>query len=304
MELRHLRYFAAVAETCHFGRAADRLHMAQPALSQAIRQLEDELGASLFTRTTRQVSLTPAGEFLYEEARRVLRAVDDSATGVRRVAEGRKGLVRIGFTGTAAFTQLPFIARTLQRELPDVALEVQADLLTPAQCDGLREGTLDLAVLRPPATGEGVAVRTLEVEPLVLAAPADHRLAAEPVIALTDLRAEPFVLYANPDSAVNEAVLRCCREAGFTPHREHAAPGTAVLLALVAAGLGIALVPGSVRAVPLPGVVFREVADAGSVELALAWRDEPSTLVRTVLDTLEAAGLAAAAPTTTPGGAR
>jgi DNA-binding transcriptional LysR family regulator len=289
MELRHLRYFAAVAETRHFGRAAERLYMAQPALSQAIRQLEAELGASLFTRTTRQVSLTPAGEFLYEEAQRVLRAVDDSTSGVRRVAEGRKGLARLGFTGTAAFTQLPFIARTLQRELPEVALEIHGDLLTPEQCEGLRDGTLDLAVLRPPATGEGVTVRTIEVEPLVLALPADHRLVAEPLIAVADLRAEGFVLYKA--AAINEAVLRACRDAGFSPHREHEARGTAVLLALVAAGLGVALVPASARAIPLAGVVFRDVADAGTVELALAWRDEPSALVRSVLAVLEDAGL-------------
>jgi len=292
MELRHLRYFAAVAETCHFGRAAERLHMAQPALSQAIRQLEAELGAALLTRTTRQVSLTPAGEFLYDEARRLLRQVDDAVTGVRRVADGRKGLVRVGFTGTAAFTQLPRFARALQQHLPEVALDVHADMLTPAQSSGLREGSLDLAVLRPPVTGGGLEVRTIEVEPLVLALSADHRLVEEPVISLADLSTEPFVTYSGKDSAVNEAVLQACRAAGFTPRREHEAAGTAVLLPLVAAGLGVALVPGSVRSVPLAGVVFREVVDAGSIELALAWRrDDPSPLVRSVLAVLEDAGL-------------
>lgn len=292
MELRHLRYFAAVAETCHFGRAAERLHMAQPALSQAIRQLEAELGAVLLTRTTRQVSLTPAGEFLYDEARRLLRQIDDAVTGVRRVADGRKGLVRVGFTGTAAFTQLPRFARALQQHLPEVALDVHADMLTPAQSSGLRDGSLDLAVLRPPVTGGGLEVRTIEIEPLVLALPADHRLVAEPVISLADLATEDFVIYSGKNSAVNEAVLRACREAGFTPRREHEAAGTAVLLPLVAAGLGIAVVPGSVRAVPLAGVIFRELTDAGSIELALAWRrDDPSALVRSVLAALEDAGL-------------
>lgn len=292
MELRHLRYFAAVAETCHFGRAAERLHMAQPALSQAIRQLEAELGAVLLTRTTRQVSLTPAGEFMYDEARRLLRQIDDAVTGVRRVADGRKGLVRVGFTGTAAFTQLPRFARALQQHLPEVALDVHADMLTPAQSSGLRDGSLDLAVLRPPVTGGGLEVRTIEIEPLVLALPADHRLVAEPVISLADLATEDFVIYSGKNSAVNEAVLRACREAGFTPRREHEAAGTAVLLPLVAAGLGIAVVPGSVRAVPLAGVIFRELTDAGSIELALAWRrDDPSALVRSVLAALEDAGL-------------
>ena len=292
MELRHLRYFAAVAETCHFGRAAAQLHIAQPALSQAIRQLESELDVTLFTRTTRQVSLTPAGEFLRAEANRVLAAVDDSVRGVRRIGAGRHGLVRLGLTGTASFSHLPGIARVVKRELPEVALEIHADLLTPAQCERLQNGALDLGVLRPPAVGEGLSLRTLEVEPHALAIPADHRLAVEPVVALADLRTEPFVAYSARDSAVNEAVLRSCREAGFVPHREHEAPSTAVLLALVAAGLGIAVVPASVRALPLEGVVFRDLLDAGSVELALAYRtDDDNPVVDAVIAILEAADL-------------
>ncbi len=308
MELRHLRYFAAVAETCHFGRAAERLHMAQPALSQAIRQLEAELGTPLLERTTRQVSLTPAGEFLHKEALRLLGSLDDSVRSVRRIAEGRKGVVRLGLTGTAAFSHLPRIARIVKHELPEVALEIRADLLTPAQCDGLREGTLDLGVLRPPLTGDGLESREIEIEPLVLAVPADHRLVDEPVVTMSDLRNEPFVLYGNRDSAVNDAVLRSCERAGFAPHREHAAPGTAVLLALVSAALGLALVPGSVRTLPLAGVVFREVPDAGAIPLTLAWRrGESSAVVAAVVDTLATAGLLArrvTTPATTPETAR
>lgn len=292
MELRHLRYFAAVAETCHFGQAAAQLHIAQPALSQAIRQLESELDVTLFTRTTRQVSLTPAGEFLRTEAARVLGAVDDSVRGVRRIGAGRHGLVRLGLTGTASFSQLPGIARVVKRELPEVALEIHADLLTPAQCERLQSGALDLGVLRPPAIGEGLTLRTLEVEPLALAIPVDHRLAVEPVVALADLRTEPFIAYSARDSAVNEAVLRSCREAGFVPRREHEAPSTAVLLALVAAGLGVAVVPASVRALPLEGVVFRDLLDAGSVELSLAYRtDDDNPVVDAVIEILEAADL-------------
>lgn len=302
MELRHLRYFAAVAETCHFGAAAQRLHIAQPALSQAIRQLEAELGASLFLRTTRQVSLTPAGRYLQVEAARILEAVDETARGVQRIADGRLGLVRIGFTGTAVFTQLPRITRVLQQELPGVTLEMHADLLTPAQCEALRDGRLDLAVLRPPLGDDQLAVRTIEVESLVLALPIDHPLAACPRIEMADLRAEGFVLYSDRDSVVNEATVRSCREGGFAPRREHEATGTTVLLAQVAAGRGIALVPGSVRAMSLVGVVFREVAHAASIEIALAWRRgahgpaSDSPLVRSVVDVLEAAGTFVAPP--------
>ena len=287
MELRHLRYFAAVAETCHFGQAADQLHVAQPALSYAIRQLEDELGATLFNRTTRQVSLTAAGEFLRVEATRILAGVDDAERGVRRIAAGRSGLLRVGLTGTAAFSHLPRIARILRQELPGVAMEIEADLLTPEQCDRLRANRLDVGVLRPPAVGDDIELRTIEVEPLVLAVASDHRLAAEPVVSLTDLRSESFVSYASRDSAVNDAVLRSCQRAGFVPHREHAAPGTAVLLALVAAGFGVAVVPASVRALPLHGLVFRDLADGGTIELALAWRrsaDNP--VVEAVIDAL------------------
>lgn len=290
MELRHLRYFVAVAETCHFGRAAERLRLAQPALSHAIRQLESELGATLFARTTRQVSLTPAGEFFLAEAHRVLDTLADGVHGVRQIAGGRLGLLRIGFTGTAAFSHLPRIARALKRDLPEVALDVNADLLTPAQCDLLRSGDLDVGVLRPPARGEDIELRIVETEPLILAVPADHRLAAEPVVSMGDLRAESFIGYASKDSVVNDAVTRSCEAAGFTPQRDHQAAGTAVLLSLVAGGLGVAMVPTSARALPLEGVVFRDLTDAGSVELALAWHaSTDSPLVRSVVDVLEPA---------------
>ncbi|WP_107766925.1 LysR substrate-binding domain-containing protein [Nocardioides terrigena] len=304
MELRHLRYFAAVAETRHFGRAAERLHMAQPALSQSIRQLETELGTPLFTRTTRQVRLTPAGEFLQGEVARILAAVDDSVRGVRRIAEGRQGLVRVAFTGSGAHTQLPRIARIVKRELPGLALEIHADLLTPAQVDGLTDGRLDVGVLRPPMAGEGLHLRVIESEPLVLAVAADHRLATAPKVSMSDLRAEPFVLFAGTSSAVNDAVLRSCRTAGFVPHREHEAAGISVLLPLVAADLGVALVPASVRAAPLAGVVFRDVPDAATVELAVAWRsDETNPAVLAVLEVLASADRSAASstdPSTTP----
>lgn len=291
MELRHLRYFAAVAETRHFGRAAEQLLMAQPALSQAIRQLERELGTPLFTRTTRQVRLTPAGEFLQGEALRILAAVENSARGVRRIAEGRHGLVRIAFTGSAAHTQLPSMARIVKSDLPGLALEIHADLLTPAQVDGLIDGSLDLGVLRPPRDGcEGVTLRTIESDPLVLAVAADHRLAAEPEISMSDLRTEPFILFSSNESAVNAEVRRSCDAAGFVPRMDHQAAGIAVQLPLVAAGLGVALVPSSVRAAPLEGVVFRDVPGAGTVELALAWRsDETNPAVLSVVEALAAA---------------
>ncbi|MBY6412812.1 LysR family transcriptional regulator [Rhodococcus sp. BP-252] len=301
MELRHLHHFVAVAETKHFGQAAKRLYLAQPALSQSVRQLETELGVTLLARTTRTVSLTPAGEFFYREATRILESLAESVRGVKRITDGRLGLVRIGFTGTAAFDQLPAISRALKQRLPGVALEVHGDLLTPAQVEGLRSEHLDLAVLRPPVAGDDLVVRTIASESLLLALPADHRLADQPALEVLDVTYEDFVMYSDSHSAVNEAVVRSCRTAGFTPRREHEAPDTSVLLALVAAGLGIALVPESVRALKLDGVVFRDIAGVATIDLALAWRQDNSTpLVESLVRALEEAGILPSMDTSPP----
>ncbi|MBY4212454.1 LysR family transcriptional regulator [Rhodococcus fascians] len=292
MELRHLYHFVAVAETRHFGKAATRLHLAQPALSQSVRQLEAELGVTLLARTTRQVSLTPAGEFFYRETLRNLDNLEQSVRGVRRIADGRYGLVRIGFTGTAAFDQLPPIARAIKQRLPGIALEIHGDLLTPAQVEGLRSEHLDVAVLRPPVAGDDLVLRTITTESLVLALPVDHRFSTESALDVADLAYEDFVMYSDTHSVVNEAVVTSCRAAGFSPRREHEAPDTSVLLALVAAGLGVALVPESVRALQLNGVLFRDIAGASTIDLALAWhRDRPSALVDALVAALEDAGV-------------
>lgn len=289
MELRQLRYFVAVAETCHFGQAAERLLIAQPALSQAIRALESDLGVTLFNRTTRRVTLTAAGEYFLDESHRILAAVEDSIRGVRQLADGRHGLVRMGLVGTAATSHLPHIVRTLKRELPAVAVDIKGDILTPELCDQLRSGALDVAVLRPPVVGDNIATHILEEEPMVLAVAQDHPLALTPALGIDDLRNETFVGYAARESAVNQAALYACRRANFVPHRAYEAPGTSVLLALVAAGLGVALVPASARALPLSGVAFRDIADAGTIQLALGWCSDTSRpVVESVIGVLAA----------------
>jgi DNA-binding transcriptional LysR family regulator len=300
MDLKQLRYFDAVAETLHFGQAAERLHLAQPALSQAVRRLEAELGVVLLARTTRQVELTPAGEFFHREVRRILGDLDASVLGARSIAEGSRGLLRVGFTGTSAFTQLARLSRILRAALPAVVLEVQADLLTPGQVERLLDGRLDLGVLRGPVAEPRIETRTLLQEPLVLALPADHRLTHQPALAVVDVSADDFVAYADTRSAVNEAMISSCLRAGFSPKVSHRAPGTAALLALVAAGLGVALVPESVRSMQLKGVVFREVAEAATIDLSLAWRaDEPSSLVTAALDVLDRHGFFSPHPSPT-----
>lgn len=298
MELRHLRYFAAVSETCHFGQAAASLHVAQPALSYAIRQLESELDVTLLNRTTRQVAPTPAGEYFKAAADRILADLDGAVERVRRIGAGRSGVVRLGLTGIIAFSHLPRIARAVRQALPGIELDITSDLLTPMQCQALAAEQIDVGVLRPPLVGEGLESRTIDAESLVLVVAADHRLAEEPVISVADLRSEPFVMYDSRDSAVNDAAVRACRQAGFAPNRAHEASGTPVLLALVAAGLGVALLPSSVRTLPMAGLTIRDLGDAGAIDVALAWRsgsDNP------IVEAVAAAiGSAFDEPTSTP----
>ncbi|MDI3390613.1 LysR family transcriptional regulator [Streptomyces sp. B-S-A8] len=289
MELRHLRYFMAVAETCHFGKAAELLHMAQPPLSQAIRRLEAELGVELFSRTTRQVHLTGAGELFRTDAERVLRAVDEAAARVARFAAGAEGVLWFGLTGTAAYRQLPALARLVKQEMPHVMMEVETEMLTSAQERGLLERRLDVGVLRPPVRQEGIAHRPIAVEPLIVAVPEQHWLADADSVRFEQLRHEDFIRYAaRLGSVVNDAVARGCTAAGFPPHAAYEVKETSTALALVAAGLGVAVLPESVRAAPRAGVVCKDIEDAPTVRLDLAWRaDDPSPLLRNLLEMLE-----------------
>ncbi|MEV8592475.1 LysR substrate-binding domain-containing protein [Streptomyces sp. NPDC052012] len=289
MELRHLRYFVAVAETRHFGKAAENLHMAQPPLSQAIRRLESELGVELFTRTTRQVALTGAGEVFRTDAERILTAVDEAVARVARFAAGAEGVLRIGLTGAASYRQLPALARLMKRAMPQVMLEVHTEMLTPAQETGLIERRLDVGLLRPPVRQDGIAHRTVATEPLVVAVPERHRLAEADVVRVEQLRHEDFVLYgATSGSVVYDAVVRSCLASGFYPHRAYEVTETSAALALVAAGLGVAVLPDSIRAAPREGVVCKDIEDALTVRLDLAWReDDTSPLLRSLLTVLE-----------------
>ncbi|MGP4091063.1 LysR substrate-binding domain-containing protein [Streptomyces sp. KR55] len=289
MELRHLRYFLAVAETRHFGKAAERLHMAQPPLSQAIRRLETELGVELFTRTTRQVALTGAGEVFRTDVERILKAVDEAVARAVRFASGVEGVLRVGLTGAASYRQLPALARLLKREMPHVMMEVHTEMLTPAQELGLIDRRLDVGVLRPPIRQEGIAHRALADEPLVVAVPTEHWLAEADLVRIEQLRHEDFIMYgATLGSVLNDAVVRSCLASGFYPHCAYEVTETSAALALVAAGLGIAVLPDSVRAAPREGVWCKAIEDALSIPLVLAWReDDGSPLLQNLLKVLE-----------------
>src|ERR1700742_2921366 len=169
MELRHLRYFRAVAEELHFGRAAERLHIAQPPLSQQIRQLERALGVTLLVRSTRKVGMTPAGSAYLNRAWAILDAVDDATQQAQRIAEGSEGRLAIGCVGSATYSLLPTLVRALKHELPGVDVSVRGEMLAPAQTGALLSGEIDLGLLRPPDEDPRLLVETVRRDRLIVA---------------------------------------------------------------------------------------------------------------------------------------
>ncbi|WP_404386417.1 LysR substrate-binding domain-containing protein [Knoellia locipacati] len=289
MELRHLRYYVAVAEELHFGRAAQRLHMAQPPLSQQIKQLEAEIGVVLLNRSTRRVELTPAGERFLDRARAILADVDHAGDEAQRVAAGEVGRVALGLIGSATYDLLPTIVPALRKACPDIVLDLRGELLTPAQEEGLRDGTLDICILRPPVRDPGLRVRVLRQEPLIAVLPAAHPLAERDGIRLEDLRDEPFITYPSRHrSVLHDATFDACQRAGFVPKVVQEVSETSTLVVFVAAGLGVALVPEPVRHLTITGAVYRPlVGEPSFVELAVATRgDERSPHVLRILEAL------------------
>lgn len=287
MELRHLRSFDVLAEERHFGRAAARLHIAQPALSQQVKQLERELGVSLLTRTTRRVELTEAGARFADHARTVLGDVARAASDMALLASGAAGRVSIGFIGTATYDVLPRVAREVRSSLPDVDLELRGELLSPQLLDGLRDRTFDVALVRPDPLNSGdLALRSLRSERFVAVLPAGHRLAGRRRIPLSALAGESFVMHPSGHrSSMHDRVRAACEAAGFSPAPVIEVSETATLVVFVAAGLGVALVPEPVRSLGLDGVSYVSLTDAPTIDLALATRaGDDSPAVRRVAE--------------------
>jgi DNA-binding transcriptional LysR family regulator len=276
MDLRHLRYFVAVAEELHFGRAAERLNMAQPPLSQAIRRLEHELGVDLLHRTTRRVDLTDAGRAYLARARKILGEVDEAAHEARLVAAGAVGHLAIGCVGSATYSLLPALSRGLSLELPGVDFSFRGEMLVPDQAAALRAGEIDLALLRPPIADLSLTVLPLRRDRLVVAVPADHPLAAVPRPGVADLADADLIVHsADRRSVMYDVVLGLFRDAGVEPRIRHEVAETSTLITLVAGGLGVAVVPEPVTALSLEGVAYRPLASpAVDVELAIAHRTE------------------------------
>ena len=274
MELRHIRFFVTLADELHFTRAAQRLHVAQPHLSQEIRRLERELGVELFSRTKRQVQLTEAGSAFRVRALELLGVLETARREARAAAEGAAGTLTIGFAGSAGYDVLPEAIRRFRTKWPAVDL-VLREMHTANQLIALQEHRIDVGFVRRAVNAEkDLASRIIRREKLVVALPARHRLAKRPALALTDLEHEPWIAFDRTANSGLFADLRAaCEAAGFEPILAQVAGEIPTMVNLVASGLGVALLPESVVALRRQGVVYRRLRPAPDPSLLiLVWR--------------------------------
>jgi DNA-binding transcriptional LysR family regulator len=259
IEIRHLRYFLAVAETLHFSKAAAQLGMAQPPLSQQIRSLERMLGYPLFDRTTRGVRLTKVGQYFRECARTTVARLQDDVEVARRLGSGQEGVLTVGFSGSVMLTTLPRAIERYRRLHPKVELRLR-ELYTAEQMPSLLDGTLDLGFLRDGEPRDGLLIESILRERFIAVLPARHKLAGRVTIRPRDLRNEPFVLFARRMGPLAfDRTLACCEAEGFRPNVVQEAPQWPTLVRLVAAGSGISLAPACVAGFAMPGVVYRKL---------------------------------------------
>jgi DNA-binding transcriptional LysR family regulator len=282
VELRHLRSFVAVAEELHFGRAAERLYILQPALSKQISALERELGVRLFERTRREVVLTDAGRTLLADARRLLAQADGAAARALRAGRGDVGVLAMGFIAPALYDLLPRVLRAFRTEFPDVRLEL-SEVHNHEGLEAVASRRLHLAFLRLPVPERaGLRVATAAEEPVVVALPADDPMASQDGFDLAELARRDIILIARGlEPELHDYYIAACMGAGFSPRVVHEVDRTHVAVGLVAGGLGIAFVPASARLVPHPGVAYRPLrSPALSVTFGAVWAtdDQPAVL--------------------------
>lgn len=292
MELRHLRYFIAVAEELNFTRAATRLHIGQPPLSMQIRDLEEEIGVRLFERGPRRVALSTAGERFLLHARRILDGVEEAVAEARRAARGELGELRVGFTSSLPFTDLlPDALNAYRRRFPQVRLQLR-EMFTPEQFQALLRGELDVGFVRlqagtPPA---GIVLREVARNPLRLVVNAAHRLAGAAQVHLAELAGEDFISFPADVGTDLPGVLRAlCRQAGFEPRIVQTAREATTQIGLVAAGLGVAVLPAPLESVRIARVRYLALAEPeAQFRLALAIREgEPVPTLGGFLEVLE-----------------
>ena len=280
MEHRKLRYFLAVAEELHFGRAARRLNISQPPLSIQIRALEDELGTPLFLRDRRNVALTEAGRVLLVEAHRILAQLDHARTAVQRVGRGEAGQLAIGFITLVEYNVLPGLLGEFRRRYPDISLKLRV-VMSDQQLAELESELLDVGLLTAPGNRPSLQHQLVWRERLILAVPVTHRLArsASP-ISIRSLAHEAFVMFPRSFApALYDDVLRFCRNGGFSLRVAQEAEQSQTIISLVSAGLGLAILPESIQGLRRAGVVYRPFREQSPwVETVVACKRDRASL--------------------------
>ncbi|WP_310486879.1 LysR substrate-binding domain-containing protein [Chamaesiphon sp. VAR_69_metabat_338] len=285
MELRHLRYFRAVATELHFGRAAEKLHISQPPLTKQIQDLEAELGFDLFKRTKRSVVLTPAGQAFLSEVDRILQQLDRAIDIGSKTSRGELGQISIGFVGSATYNILPTILQQFRDRYPDVRIELH-ELTTDRQLIWLREGRIDIGLIRPPIVEPSFATQVIFQESLVVALPSDLHLAAASLVEPPDvgidlavLASEPFILFPRELApGLYDPIITICQAAGFSPQVVQECIQMQTIVSLVSANMGVSILPASIQEAQRQGVVYRPIAGAVGAEklatIAIVWRQQ------------------------------
>ena len=290
LELRQLRYFITVADELHFGKAAMRLNMTQPPLSQAIQALESELGVALFVRTTRQISLTPAGKALLPEAKKLLLQAHSLRQVAQRAADGTQGHLSLAFVSIADYSILPPTLRTFRQSHSNVSIELR-EATTDVQLETLEKGEIDAGFIIPPIPEKYQHLLTYQkilTEPLILAAP-EHLFATGQAVSLEQCHDQALILFPRKIApALHDAILGFFHEVGLTPEIGQEAIQMQTIVGLVSAGMGIALVPQSVSNLQRPGVSYHPLTNSAPVvEIGFAWRKEnPSAVLASFLQLL------------------
>lgn len=273
MELRHLRYFVAVAEELNFSRAAERLHIAQPPLSQQIRNLEVELGVVLFNRTKRRVELTAPGQVFLEKVHQSIQSIEQAVEAVQRASRGEIGRLSVGFNSSATYSVLPQILRGFRECYPQVELHLH-ELTTSQQLECLHQHQIDAGILYLPIESSALKVVSILKERLVVAMPESHPLAVSSQLSIRALSREPFIIPPHRlGGGLYSKIMQFFQQSGFNPTVVQEAMQLQTMISLVAGEVGVALVPASLQNLQRAGVVYRCLQElTPEVEIAIAWR--------------------------------
>jgi len=275
MELRHLRYFCVLAEELHFGRAAQRLNIAQPPLSQQIQALEREMAVKLFDRQTRRVALTDAGKKFFVDVQAIMASLNQAVAEARLVQAGQLGTLEIGFVTAAANSFLPDLLRVYRNTQPRVRINLH-ELPQDAQLKQLRAGTLDLACVYAPLQDPTLDSMAVAMDDLYAVIPSAHRLAKKTLIAISDLKDEPIVLFPRElGASFYDQIIAMFTSHGFSPTIVQDITSFNAQMSLVASGIGLSIYPGSIKTMQKPGIVYRPIVGGkNKVQMILAWRKD------------------------------